>query len=82
MVVLVYCQKSHASYKGMGTSIDDFTTEELQEELERRAQAGHHRRQARIFRGEIEDFTDGDQHIEEGIASGRDGYWGRGAANY
>jgi hypothetical protein len=44
--------------------IEDFTTEELQEELDRRREAAHHRRQTRIYRGEREETTDGDQHIE------------------
>lgn len=60
--------------------ITDFTTEELRSELERRE--AHEQRQSRIYCGEEEETTDGDQHIEEGIASGRDGYWGRGAGNY
>jgi hypothetical protein len=45
--------------------IENISTEELQAELERRDLEGHNHRQSEIFRGEREDFTDGDQHIED-----------------
>lgn len=53
--------------------LEDYSTQELHEELERRAQAAHEHRQSRVYRGEIEDSTDGDQHIEDngGIFHGK-----------
>ncbi len=59
--------------------IEDLSTEEIEQELA--ARKLHSQRQSEVYRGEREDFTDGDQHIEDnggvfrGVAIAR---YGRG----